>query len=172
MAKSTDERPIPNLEIYNFEGELESAYTAAFKSLVPGPQAAPQNGTENLVTPRIECKFISGQQEQRSYIVPNTNPPWTYQNMWVGTLMVKIVTNRVKEKSARQHHNYCRGVCRWISQDHINQLTARMKFLTIIQVLESGTSPSFDQTSEEEISALAYNIKFNLRPSAFPQPTA
>lgn len=173
MATASQPRPIPNLDIYNFEGQFETGFSKGFSSLFDA-QTAKQQDKISLITPRIECRYVSGQQEQHSYIVQNTNGPqgaWTYQNEWNGVLFVKIVTNRVKEKSGLQHHRKMRSIVRWVAQDYINYVNAFMPYISLTKVLETGCSPSFSQEQEEEISALAYNVIFAINGSSFPTPT-
>lgn len=176
MAKATDPRPIPNLEIYDFEGQFEEAFRAAFvyHNMV---QPATQQDSAKLATPRIECQFVSGTQEQRSYLVPGTNEgnvtptkPWAYQNVWLGSLKAAVVTNRLKDIGKAGHRNI-RNLLRWLMQDHINEITARMKYLTVIQTLETGGQYEFNQTGEFDISSITFAVKFNIRPSAFPTPS-
>lgn len=173
MALATDPRPQPNLEIYDFESQFEDAFQQAFAAHNLDISEV-QQSTEVLKTPRTECQFTAGQQSQRSYIVPGTgNPPavpvWAYPNVWAGSLRVKIITNR--KKQGRKGHRKLRGLVRWMMQEHDIDLTAHMKYITVIQTLETGTSPEYAQTESEDISSITYAIHFNLKPTAFPTPS-
>lgn len=176
MAIATDPRPIPNLEIYDFEGAFEDAFSAAFVAHNVTKPVLPQD-KDKLITPRVECQFVSGQQEQRSHIVQNSNEgnatppkPWTYPNVWAGSLKAAVVTNRMKD-NGKAGHRRVRNLLRWLMQDHINEITNRMKYLTVIQTLESGGQYEFNQTGEFDISSISWAVKFNIRPSAFPVPS-
>lgn len=166
MALATDPRPIPNLEIYDFDGQHEDAFAAGFVAHNVIKPATTQN-KDTLVTPRVECQFKSGQQQQRSYLVPGTS--WAYQNFWAGTMELTVITNRLRD-NGKSGHRRIRSLVRWMMQDHANELTARMKYLTVIQVLESNTSTSFEQRGELDGSQLNFAVIFNIRPSAFPTP--
>lgn len=176
MAIATDPRPRPNLDIYDFEGQFEDAFAAAFVAHnVTKP--ATQQDDSLLITPRVECQFVSGQQEQRSYIVQTTNEgnanppkPWTYQNVWIGVLKAAIVTNR-KRDNGKAGHRRIRNLLRWLMQDHIIEITNRMKYLTVVQTLENGGQYEFNQNGDHDISSISWAVKFNIKPSAFPTPT-
>lgn len=166
MAKATDAQPPQNLETLDFETDFETAFQQA---VVAGNKARPAASGDSgkLTTPRIECEFLSGAQEQRSYIVPGTN--WRYPDVWSGSLKVSIVTNRLKDDGKAEHRRQ-RALVRWISQNHAVEISDRMKYLTAIQIIESGTSREFRTLNDEDISGLSFAVKFNIHPSAFPKP--
>lgn len=175
MAIFTDPAPPINLEVLDFETDFEQAFqqaVAAHNELIP----AAQGDNKTLLTPRIEVEFVNGQQQLRSYVVPGTNtgnttPPtaWRYPNEWTGSLKVIIKTNRL-EDGGKAYHRRLRALVRQICQRHDVEISARMKYLTAIQIIESGTSREFVANTDTDMSGITFAVQFNIHPSAFPTP--
>ena len=177
MASANSQQPAPNPVIYDFEGQFDDAIKAGF-AVAMSSQVAGQQGQDILVTPRFESKFMSGQQEQRSYLVPGTqdparnNLPWAYQDMWKGTLYVKVVTNRLKDKGLQQHRQD-RAVLRMMMLNFTQFVNP--KYISIVQSLESSTQADIDDTQGRnwDISAIAFAVTFIIdqNKNAFPVPS-
>lgn len=166
MAKATDPRPRMNLEVLDFESAIENAFQASFAANNLDIVET-QQGQFKLITPRAECQVSVGEQVQRSYFVPGTT--WAYPNVWEGTLVARVITNR--QKQGLKTHRMIRALCRELPQIHDVELTARMKYITIIKMRGFGTRQSFSQNEGEDISEMSYSITFNLKPAAFPTPS-
>lgn len=174
MAAFNGNPPAPNPEIYDFESDFNRGFETAFVKL-NYYDPAKQEDDKTLITPRVECVFKAASQEQTSYFVPGTldprtNLPWAYQHIWNGTLDLTIVTNRKKEDPSQKTQSQLRGTIRSLVQDHATNLTAYMKYLTVIQLLETSTQRSYDQQFTADSSQISFSIRFNIKPSAFPTP--
>ena len=157
-------RLAPDLAVYDFEGQMESALSQAV--INSGMVEPVKQGDDRVVqTPRIEGKFVCGAQHQKSYIPPNTSANYGYQNLYEGRFLVKVVTSR---KKPDQRHAEFRSKVRWIFQDFDNTLSPNMKYLNIVQALQASCANSFDQNNQDNITVIEFSIWFNIRPSAFP----
>lgn len=179
MALSTAPQPLADVEIYDFEAQFDAAFALAVANFMGGVPAAKQQDAGKLITPRVETKFVSGQQEQRDYIVPGTGNAannyqdcWRYQNLWSGSLFAKIVTNRIKEKNSDSpSHGRIRAEVRRLGTNFGATLCPNLKFINIVQLTESGGSPQFEAANDEDVSSIVWAIKFNIRSAAFPVPS-
>ena len=174
MPTATQPQPLPNPLIYDFEGQFEDAFTAGFANVVP--QVSSQQDQPLLTTPRFDVKFMSGQQEQESYIVQGTgtaapNSAWSYQNRWKGTLYVKVTTNRLDDQPNLLLHRTARATMRMMMINFINTVNPGLKFISIVQSLESSTQPDIVAEHDHDVSAIAFNVFFSIKNSAFPVPT-
>jgi hypothetical protein len=157
-------RLTPPLEIYDFETQIETAMGLAainhdFKDVNK------QGDDGILLTPRIESKFVCGEQVQRSYVQSATV---SYPNFWRGTHYTRIVTSRKKKI---QDHRMLRSLVRWIWMQHDVELSPDMPYLSVVRAWETGTANSFEQTNDENISVIAHSVDFVIKPSAFPVNT-
>ena len=174
MPSATQPQPLPNPLIYDFEGQFEDAFVAGFSSEAV-QQVAQQQSTVKLITPGYQCKFMSGAQEQESYIVPNTgtaapNSAWSYQNRWKGTLFIKVVTNRLNDRGIKIHRT-ARATLRLMMINYQTTVNPFLKFISIVQSLESSTQADIVPEKDHDISAIAFNVFFSIKNSAFPVPT-
>lgn len=185
MAKFNEPRPVPNLEIYDFEGDFERGFSAACEAHNLKP-ALKQQDTAKVNTPLIRVQFASIVQKQRSYQVPGTqdpsvietstgmplNIPWAYPNVFEGLMEVSVLTNRNRaDQVLEETHSKMRGLIRWISFKHDTELSARMKYLQVVQMLQGGSRVSSDDKTNFDLTTLSFHVVFTLLPSAFPTPT-
>lgn len=184
MAKFNERKPVPNLDIYDFEGQFESAFSEciAAQNL---RDAAKQQDDKILESPFFQVQFSSINQEQRSYMVPGTvdpsvidpvtknplNIPWAYPNLFSGTMDASVITNRKRaEQKLEATHNKMRGLLRWVLQNHDIELSARMKYLQIVQLIQKGSRVSFDPKLDWDMTTISSAIVFTILPTAFPTP--
>lgn len=185
MAKFNEPRPVPNLDIYDFEGQFESGYSSALEAH-DLRKAAKQGDDEKLQTPFIKVQFASIAQHQRSYMVPNTvDPsviepstgkptgiPWAYPNVFQGSMEVSVVTNRNRaDQKIEATHAKMRGLVRWISFKHDTELSERMKYLQVIQMLQKGSRVSVDPQINFDVTTITLDVVFTILPTAFPTPS-
>lgn len=155
----------PPFDLYDFEGQLEPGIAAALLFKLTG-SAPVQRDTDVLKVPRIEAKLTVHNAEEHFYIVPNTNPVLMYQDVWNGSVRLRIVTNRARKKGSRSHAAM-RGGVRWLMQNHKEYITPNLTFHKIIWTLESGTQCDVNN-DKEDVSEVSFQLKWGIKHTAFP----
>ena len=152
----------PNILIYDFEGQIEPQMAAALLAGLT-TSAPTSRETGALKSTRIETKLQVHNAEEHFYIVPGTNPPKTFLDVWNGTLRIRIATNRAKQGGDNSHGIMRAGV-RWLMQNHKEEITPRLTLHGIVWALENSTQDSV-ANEREDVSELTFQIKFNIKPA-------
>jgi hypothetical protein len=157
--------PKPNLAIYDFEGALEKAFQTALNGILGIPNAPTQGETKKLLSPRVEAKFVGGQNELHRYVVPNTN--WDYCLLWSGILALKVVTERTKEQNISTHRMNVAAV-RWLSQWPTEHISPNMPLHRLTQIIETGANPTIVTENNLDVTGMSFKIMINIRTAALP----
>lgn len=156
------------IQIYDYENAIE----AAFKALLEAEEIAAFVSLDELdfqeARPRVEV-FCSPGQETGHY-----HPTLFRADSFTGTVMLRIVSN--PKATTREHSDY-RATVRDImagsraefkADRDLVDASALLPYHSILDVVESGTSPNYEGEGGVVESAVTYQIKFNIRPSAWP----
>lgn len=169
------------IQIYDFENAIEAAFQklleaeglSAFVSLdvdevVEPEEGEPLDDKHQRPRPRVELYFATGQE------TGHYHPSHFRADAFTGNLMLRIVGS--PKTTTREHSDY-RAKVRDVmagSRDEFksdsdnNDANALLPYHSVMDVVESGTNPNYQDDDGSIESAITYQIKFNIRPDAWP----
>lgn len=162
-------------QVYDYETAIESAIEDLF--LLEGFAAdavwTPASNPElQKNRPRIEIYCASGQETGHMHSdADGTIRPDTFS----GNLALRIVSNSLAESATTQEHATYRAAVRNVMAKSRRLLVANaaaaddiLPYHSILDVVEAGTSASYQSEDGYYESTISYNIKINIRPAAWP----
>lgn len=166
---------IPNLAVYDFEGQLENAFACALRAGGYIPEVDTQGGSAVMQTPRIEGKLVTAEVNETHRVTIGTNQ---YATRWDGVLYVKVVTERStgagfsfgQSLKAREKHRLTVAATRWTALYPAEHLQPYLKLHSLVYIREIGTNPTIEADKNWDLSALTFRIVIAILPSALPQP--
>jgi len=156
------------IQIYDFENAIEAAFKALFTAENIDAFVSLDEVDFQNVRPRIEL-FCSPGAETGHY-----HPTHYRADTFGGTVVLRIISN--PKATTREHSDY-RATIRDImagSRDKFkadvdnDDAAALLPYHSILDVVESGTSPTYLGEDGTVESVINYTIKFNIRPDAWP----
>lgn len=157
---------IPNLAVYDFEGQLENAFACALRSGGYIPEVDTQGGSAVMQTPRIEGKLVTAEVNETHRVTVGTNQ---YATRWDGVFYIKVVTERTSDALLKKHRKAIAGV-RWTALYPAEHLQPYLKLHSLVYIREIGTNPTIEADKNWDLSALTFRIVIAILPSALPQP--
>jgi hypothetical protein len=163
-------------QVYDYETAIESALEDLF--LLEGFAAesvwTPASDPElQKNRPRIEIYCASGQED--GHVYRNADGTSIRPDTFSGNVALRIVSNSLAESATTQEHAAFRASARNVMAKARLLLVANaaaeddiLPFHSILDVVEAGTSASYQSEDGYYESTISYNIKINIRPSAWP----
>ncbi len=158
--------------LMDFETGMINAFSAVFALAGINPPLLPQS-TSEIISPQFAFHFMDGgvldqhQQEVFGYK--------TYDH-FKGILDVIVFTARTEDAGVnnlglyrsrvRQIFALWRG--KFAERDNFGNLIC--PYYQILDIIGRGNTVSFDSEKDMDMSALHYEVKFAVRPDAWPQP--
>lgn len=174
-------------EVYNFEGAIlnplamliaaqgiaiytpsndalrTDAWIAANPTLVD--LVLPSNVDFQELRPRVEMVYQHGSETGHVY------PPVCRPDVWTASLMVGIVTAPIAaaHEQFRARVRNVMAICRTtLYNDRTTGTDALLPYHCILDIVDSGTSPATQPEDGHYLSSLTYQLKVNIRPTAWP----
>ncbi len=157
--------------LMDFDGNMAAACQAVFVNAGFPPPELPQAGG-NILTPDYRFHFSSG-----GVVGEHQQIVWGYRvyDMFKGILDIEIYASRTENTASslglyrsrvRQAFNLWRG--RFATQN--NAGVPLCPYYLILDIWDRGNTPSVMATEDIDVSAMHYEIKFQINPDAWPQP--
>ena len=124
-----------------------------------------QRDTDEVTTPYASVQYVTGAAtSHESALLSDGSRRF---DTWDGNLSIGIATNRDKDKL--DDHTTLRGRIRNLIYDWRNTITdALLPYHSILNVIESGTTPATAADDNHDVSTITFQLKFQVTPSAWP----
>lgn len=160
------------IAVYDFETAIEAALYGVF--VAEGIADTFYSGSQqdfDRPRPRVELYFSVGSQ------TGHIRPDATYYrpDAFSGSLTVRIVSNSKPGTDSTAEHSAYRATVRNIMAKARGLLVADaagddtlLPYHTINDIVQSGSNPSYEGQEGFFETSLNYDLKFNIRPAAWP----
>lgn len=166
----------PNIgELLDFETQLEAAgasvLTAGFGGITPplAPQILVSRDSDTEETPRIAVQFDTGVPILQYGAIGQANPkqvPVAYQGVFTLSLATTRPTDNAKMDPL---HPILRGFCRYFFSAGAKVFTeTNLPWLQILEMLPAQCAAQLQQTKEQDVDVMTWNVKFAIRPEYWP----
>lgn len=156
--------------LYQFEIAFEDAAVTFLESEV-GIEVYPSASLEDLVTPRLDIEFITGEA-----VIPVDAPIVSSPALALGEyrkhdaeFAVRIVTDPTAGQTRAQHFTYVGKTRVALLRSSDNWDATTLPFYDLKFIRQTGTIRETDM--DFQITTITWEIKFSIRDDAFPTTT-
>lgn len=158
-------------QIYDIETAIESAFKAFFTSQEIDCYTTNDASEQQKKRPRVELMYLHGSEAGHNSTASNYYRPDTF----LATLVVAVVTNAKGDEVGTAEHSQFRArvrnamaKSRTLLKADADGANTLLPFHSVMDVVESGTSPAYQPEDGYFISRINYELKTNIRPDAWP----
>jgi hypothetical protein len=156
--------------LYQFEKAFEDAAVTFLESEV-GIDVYPSASLEDLITPRLDIEFTTGEATLPIDAPIISSPPLTLgeYRKHDADFTVRVVTDPTAGQTRADHFSYV-GLTRVaLLRSSTNWDATSLPFYDLKFIRQTGTSRMTDQ--DFQVTIISWEVKFSIRDDAFPTTT-